>query len=292
MGLMCSKFFNLAYDTVSFTVSFTKLAMMRNRILLFFVFVALGAQAQKVKLPKSWKLIPGGEWTDRSGKKIEITPFYIFATEITNQQYREFLFNLENSGQNELLEKCSVQSANWTNGNEMNAPYAEYYHKHPAFNDYPVVNVTHVAAVQYCIFIEATFEKSFPGFDFHVRLPSESEWMFAATGGNPHQTFAWAGSELKNKKGVFLANFRRGVQENIAGNLSEDLMAPSISYFPNAYKLYNMCGNVAEMIDTRGISKGGSYRSPPDMLKVSHREKYENSAIHIGFRPVLTYTKK
>jgi formylglycine-generating enzyme required for sulfatase activity len=70
------------------------------------------------------------------------------------------------------------------------------------------------------------------------------------------------------------------------------------AYNPNDYGLYNMSGNVAEMIwkfktNTAG-TKGGSWYSDVDHVKISAEDEYEgeiDASPFIGFRPVFTAKK-
>jgi formylglycine-generating enzyme required for sulfatase activity len=59
------------------------------------------------------------------------------------------------------------------------------------------------------------------------------------------------------------------------------------AYFPNDFGLYNMSGNVAEMVQTEGISKGGSWRSGAYDIRIDQQSGYEGSSPALGFRPVL-----
>jgi formylglycine-generating enzyme required for sulfatase activity len=64
--------------------------------------------------------------------------FYISSIEITNKQYRDFLADLDASGETEKLKRALVDTLHWKGFLGSNSePYVRYYFQHKAYDDYP-----------------------------------------------------------------------------------------------------------------------------------------------------------
>lgn len=292
---------------------------MKTNIIVIFVgaaaAISLGFGMKKPSpLPKffaqNYSEIPAGKvWLNQDSLQTE--SFYMCKTEVSNLEYKEFVHFVKLSGDAELLKMVEVDSVNWRSGLNFCDPYAEFYHSHPAYNNFPVVNVSYEAAMQYCAWLtkinQPTFEKSSPGIKVTYKLPDHASWKRAADANHINATYAWGGPLLTNAKGCVLANFARLGAENIHFNEQTDqyevikpdakgiypppyindfadVTTPVNSYSPNDFGLHNLNGNVAEMLDTPGIAVGGSWRSPGFDIRNDSYVNYEDSSPSIGFR--------
>lgn len=90
-----------------------------------------------------WNTIP---------RRITVPSFYMDETEITNIQYREYLYWLARvfgADFPEVGKKALPDTLSWRDELAYNEPYVEYYLRHPAYNDYPVVGVNWLQATDY-----------------------------------------------------------------------------------------------------------------------------------------------
>ncbi len=228
--------------------------------------------------------------TDKSLAKITDN-LYASKYEVSNSQYNAFLFVLKNSKQLDKYAIARIDSLKWTDKLSNNAAYAEYYHLHIAYKDYPVVNISYDAALLFCEWLTNEYNAS-PDRKFNkvkFRLPTEQEWMMAAQGGDNSAIYPWEGKELRNSKGCYMCNFIRPSADSIgiAGNLNDaaDITAPVKAYYPNNFGLYNMSGNIAEMMADKGIVKGGSWCDYAENMTILSTQSYDGSAKRtVGFR--------
>lgn len=229
--------------------------------------------------------------------------FLLFAarTEVTNFQYQEFLYHFLKEKDQDGYKAHLPDTTAWKTKLSYNEPYVNYYFRHPAYRGYPVVGLSHEQAKAYCAWLTEMLNQRLEATESPVkrivaRLPTEEEWEEAARGDQSEDAvYPWEGTGVRasdNKyKGSMLANFRRGRGDNmgVAGSLNDnaDVTAPVYSYWPNGYGLYNMSGNVAEMIDVPGRTKGGSWGTTAHYLGIQAEDFYEGwtePSAQIGFR--------
>ena len=225
---------------------------------------------------------------------------YAGTTEVTNEQYEAFLMDLLKNKEFELLEKCKSPKTDWRSllpEHLSHLPDAElFFNGHPDDPKAPVVNISHEAAQEYCKWITKVYNNSTDKKKEHrkveFRLPTEKEWEFAAHG-NHTAPFPWGGYYTRNAKGCFLMNLKADHEKPCddcptkgKDKAKDGAFFPvtAMAFFPNDFGLYNCSGNVAEMIDVKGISKGGSWNDHFDKCEISSKDEYNTPSPTLGFR--------
>jgi gliding motility-associated lipoprotein GldK len=204
-----------------------------------------------------------------------------------------------------------------------NEPMTRNYFWHPAYDDYPVVGVSWKQATAFCIWrtqlLNTWLIEGGSTIVNPFRLPTESEWEYAARGGLDLSPYPWGGPYIRNSRGCFLGNFKP-----MRGNYIDDGGFHTVkitSYNPNDYGLYCMAGNAAEWTSNafdesaynfahdlnpdylydakdeepevlkRKVIRGGSWKDVGYYLQTGTRTyEYQDTAkCYIGFRCVMTY---
>lgn len=267
-------------------------------------------QAQKV-MNNFCSYVPSGT-VIFEGDTSSIQAFYISSSEITNFEYAEFLFDLKRTGEEEKLKIAQIDSTGWSKMNGSMQSMVDYYSSHPAYRNYPVVNITKEGAILYCEWLSEKY-KTMYGEDVNIkfRLPTRLEWLRAASGGTCNDCdYAWGSNQLTDEKGAYLANHLTVESQHIKRNpetnqlevvqademstptyLSDNSLftAPVKSYDPNDYGIYDLNGNVAEIIADGDYAVGGSWHSPGFDIRNQSIEPINGSSATTGFRIIATY---
>lgn len=218
---------------------------------------------------------------------------FMSSKEASNEDYRKFLNNVMRSRKLELYKGVLYDSAQWNEKfkEEFNEPMKNLYHSHPAYNHYPIVNISHEAAKIYCEWLTKQYnlQRRRKYTQVLFRLPTEREWEQAARGKSNTKT-GFKDDNLKNEAGCYLAN----VQPE-KGRFYDDgafHTAKVGTYFANGGGFFNMIGNVAEMIDVKGVAKGGSWYSLPEECHIDKQMSYSKPDPGVGFRVVMEVIDK
>ncbi|PCJ85844.1 MAG: gliding motility-associated lipoprotein [Flavobacteriales bacterium] len=204
-----------------------------------------------------------------------------------------------------------------------NEPMTNMYFWHPAYDEYPVVGINWKQARAFSIWRTQLLNSYLLGigspFVQDFRLPTESEWEYAARGGLRQSPYPWGGPYIRNSRGCFLGNFKP-----LRGNYIDDggfHTVVATAYSPNDFGLFCMAGNVSEWTSNafdesaydfahdlnmnyvyeakeddppvlkRKVIRGGSWKDIGFYLQTGSRtyEYQDTSKSFIGFRNVMTY---
>ena len=252
--------------------------MIKQIIILLFVIISLAFNKSNFK-----KFIPPGT------VKINDTLF-ADETEVSNLSWLEFEYwTCTKYGKNSSEYKAVVpDTLVWRNKESFNEPYVHNYYRHKAYRNFPVVGITFEQAIAFCKwrtervkeFYSIAYKKS---LKIEYKLPSKEEWEFISNLGSG--VFHNKG---KNEKGLFSLNCIREDFDTLNTSQSKfnDVTAPVYSYWKNYFGLFNMIGNVAEMIDQKNICKGGSWKHHLNECRVGKDIQYTKSEAWLGFRCV------
>jgi hypothetical protein len=248
---------------------------------------------------KVYAFIPSGNYV-KNGDTISLRPFHMQNSEVTNFQYRTFLFDLLEQGRRSDFMEAKPNQSLWAKDfPAYNQPLVELYFSHPAYNEYPVNNISRKGAELYCSWLthqvnNVMESKNKPPVN-EVRLPTIFEWIYAANGGNSEPAYPWGGPYNRNSKGCYLANFNpEGESPSEDGAMHT---AKVYSYAPNGYGLYCMSGNLAEMVyytkdGKEPGTKGGSFLSSSENIQINGKDEFKGITdpnVNIGFRVVISY---
>lgn len=249
---------------------------------------------------KDYAYIPSGTF-DYAGKTVSVQSFYMQTTEVTNFEYRTFLFDLLIQNRKDEFLIAKPDQTAWTTFYGMNMqPMTDMYFSHSAHNNYPMVNISREGAELYCKWLSEELhkyvgEKKAVLYN-DVRLPSRTEWVFAASAEGKYVTYPWLGTQVRNSKGIYLANFTPS-----EGNSLEDgiLHTGNVnSYEASDNGLYCLSGNVSEMVWNSDNAKtdpgtaGGNWASSAEEISLYASDPYTgvtDARPTIGFRVVMTF---
>ena len=90
---------------------------------------------------------------DNIPRRTTVSSFYMDETEVTNHFWTEYLAWLQRiygSSYPEIVERALPDTAAWRNKLAYNEPMVNFYLRHPAYRDYPVVGVGWLQANDFC----------------------------------------------------------------------------------------------------------------------------------------------
>jgi formylglycine-generating enzyme required for sulfatase activity len=228
--------------------------------------------------------------------------FYVASTEVTNIQWKEFLMYLKQEGRMQEYEANILDTTVWRQRLGYNEPFVNYYYQHQAYSEYPAVGMTLKQAIAYADWLTEIFAMRDQGVKVTFSVPTKKQWIRAARG-DAQTHYPWSGQCMRNSKGSYLTNFKNFDAANIHYNndykryeiiTPDDFMdgaiitAPAESYYPNKFGIYNISGNVAELVSDDTVAMGGSWNDTGYDVRVESEQPATQPKSTIGFRMVVT----
>lgn len=256
---------------------------------------------------KVYAYIPSGTF-DYQGKQVSVQSFYMQKTEVSNLEYRTFLFDLLIKGRKDEFLIAKPDQKQWSlMANKGKIPYEENYFSHPAYDLFPVVNVGREGAEMYCKWLTQELVKNVGADNQNkyndIRIPLRVEWVKAASVEGKQLPYPWDGNSIRNMDSLVLANCVLGYSNDTLRynwNPNTDIIDPVKSYWPNEYGIYNLAGNASEMV-YEGINQespgtiGGNWKTFYEGVKILAPDEYQGVVSPkptIGFRVVMTVKKQ
>jgi len=233
--------------------------------------------------------------------KDSLPEFFIAATEVTNFQWKEFLMYLKQEGRMEEYRDNILDTTVWRQLLAYNEPFVDYYYQHKAYSEYPAVGMTLKQAQAYANWLTEIYALKNQSVKIIFSVPTKKQWIRAARG--DWQThYPWDGKYMRNSKGAYLTNFKNYDAANIHYNteinkyevismsqcMEGTITAPAESYYPNKFGIYNMSGNVAELVSDGAEAMGGSWNDTGYDVRVESEQPATQPKSTIVFRIVAT----
>lgn len=282
------------------------------------------------KIPKlNYETPPGTVWLRDN--------LFIDETEVRNLDWLEYMY-WTSKHEPEILKAILPDTTLWRHPLAYSEPYVEYYLRHPAYRNYPVIGVSYEQVVAYCkwrsdrvnefIYIREHKIKDWKADSIYphpevmrFRLPAKEEWEYAAAAGLNQDRYPYGYESLLDKNNILVANvheyitlYKRAERTSYIHtggyyDNSYDLVAPVHAFTPNKYGIYNMTGNVSEIIadsSFKGLNyltslDGSTFKNnPEDYQRTDSTDfscdnrftfRYKEPKVWLGFRCVCEVMK-
>lgn len=187
--------------------------MKQNLLFLLLIIFCFNAKAQKAYPVKK-------DLMKSFGKNfIPVTDKHLMNKyEVSNNDYHQFLLEMKYRVSMDSFNRLYPDTAKWRNLRTYNEPYVIYYFKHPAYSEYPVVNISRAQAETYCKWLTEYYMRNEkrPYKSVVFRLPTEGEWIMAYTGKDSSFGFRFPwGYFMKSKPKDVSVNYCEAHQEEI-----------------------------------------------------------------------------
>lgn len=220
--------------------------------------------------------------------------------EISNKSWKEFM-NFERNGK--LRDSSEVETLQPDSTITLRIKglgkikMAEYFNN-PSFDDYPIVGVSYDQVVKFCSWRSLQVNllikkgKNEPGLQIEYRLPSIQEWEFIAKNKLDTTSFPFGQDVYYTIDDVKYRAFNCYYPEKPIPNYIRACNDTIGDLKANNYGIYNLIGNVCEMVQESGLAKGGHYEATLENCKVKETYTFSSPNKWLGFRCICLVNKQ
>lgn len=258
------------------------------------------------------------------GEEVILDPFILRNQTITNLEYKIFLADLIKNNKTEDYEKAMVKSEVWNN--YAHPTLAALYFSDDKYNNFPVVNISTDGAILFCQWLETEINNYLQQHKskskIKIRLPFDSEWIFATKRGYVHfpecdgyntvydrtegivdaHYLKWTDQIKKRDKktphelDAPYGTNRYGMTEKQVLQLFEQSEKAtsklvSDSVYPFKIDVYNKVAHVSEIIYTQGSTSttviGSCWKSKKEYMQMLGEFNKAAASPYVGFRIVV-----
>lgn len=219
--------------------------------------------------------------------------FFADKNEITNFAWYEYIFwNKTKYGVTSKEYFASLpDTLIWNESNKAEIGYRGYY-REPVYRDFPAVGISYEQAQAFCKwrtervnYFQTLTKKTSVNFEY--RLPTKNEWEMLAANGSEvfgQKNYYKLVQKTKEKTVYSVRTNANCIFNDSIGVLVK--ISPISCFAKNDFGMYDMIGNVSEMVVETGISKGGNWQSTVESCRVGKDQIYTKPQAWLGFRCV------